>query len=204
MHQSLVIVDDFYDDPQRVREAALGCDYPESPGPLTYPGRNSRQQYLPPGLDEAVSHAVSEPLIGDAGEGSTHGKFRVTLAADKSRYMVHVDPNVMHWVGVVYLNLPEQCTGGTTFYRHRELNSDRNPVSQAELNGCGLPDVASLLRRDGNDPEKWEHLMTVPMRFNRLVLYRPWVWHASGAAFGDCLETGRLIQLVFFQSKSRM
>jgi hypothetical protein len=200
----LVIVDDFYGDPQRVREAALGCDYPEAPGPLTYPVRNSHQKYLPPGLDEAVSHVVSEPVVDDGSEGSTHGKFRITLENDKSRYMVHVDPNVTHWVSVVYLNLPEQCKGGTTFYRHRELNSDRNPVSQAELNGCGVPDVASLLRRDGSDPEKWEHLMTVPMRFNRLALYRPWVWHSSGAAFGDSLETGRLIQLIFFQSKSRI
>ena len=42
--------------------------------------------------------------------------------------------------------------------------------------------------------------MRVPMRFNRLVLLRPWLWHTAGEAFGDSLENGRLIYLMFFAS----
>ena len=41
--------------------------------------------------------------------------------------------------------------------------------------------------------------MTVPMRFNRLVLIRPWLWHTAGASFGSSLEDGRLVQLFFFK-----
>ena len=40
--------------------------------------------------------------------------------------------------------------------------------------------------------------MSVPMRFNRLVLLRPWLWHTAGAGFGDRLENGRLVYLMFF------
>ena len=40
--------------------------------------------------------------------------------------------------------------------------------------------------------------MTVPMRFNRLVLLRPWLWHTSGLGFGDSIENGRLVYLMFF------
>jgi hypothetical protein len=43
--------------------------------------------------------------------------------------------------------------------------------------------------------------MTVPMRFNRLILYRPWLWHSAGEAFGASLDDGRLIQLVAFQTQ---
>ncbi len=43
--------------------------------------------------------------------------------------------------------------------------------------------------------------MTVPMRFNRLILYRPWSWHSAGEAFGSGLDDGRLIQLVAFQTQ---
>ena len=51
------------------------------------------------------------------------------------------------------------------------------------------------------DPDKWEHTMTVPMRFNRMAIYRPWLWHSSCPAFGDAIEDGRLIQLVGFQAE---
>ncbi len=41
--------------------------------------------------------------------------------------------------------------------------------------------------------------MTVPMRFNRLILYRPWLWHSAEPGFGAGPETGRLIQVVSFE-----
>lgn len=40
--------------------------------------------------------------------------------------------------------------------------------------------------------------MTVPMRFNRLVLLRPWLWHTASPGFGDSMETGRLVYLLFW------
>jgi len=37
MYPTVIIVDDFYPDPQKVQEVALGFDYPEQDG--NYPGR---------------------------------------------------------------------------------------------------------------------------------------------------------------------
>ena len=56
-----------------------------------------------------------------------------------------------------------------------------------------------IIERHANDADKWEHLMRVPMRFNRLILLRPWLWHTAGPAFGDSLENGRLVYLMFFK-----
>jgi len=203
VYQSLIVIDDFYPDPAQVRAAALSAEYLEVPGPLTYPGRNSAQKFLPPGLDEVVSRIVGERVVGSADPRPSHGKFRITLDGEPSRYLVHVDPSMLSWVGVVYLNPPEQCQGGTSFFRHTGLNSDRTPLSEQELRRYGPASIAELLQQDGNDPTKWEHLMTVPMRYNRLIMYRPWLWHSAGEAFGDSLESGRLIQLVGFQSAGR-
>lgn len=199
MYQSLIIVDDFYPEPAEVRRAALACEYPEVTGPRTFPGRNSRQKLVLDGLDPAVSRLVGEPVRGFSDQGSTHGRFRITLAGEPSRYLVHVDPTAATWVGVVYLNPPDQCRGGTAFFRHKGLGSDRTPLTQAELETQRVTTVADLLRRDGNDLTRWEHLMTVPMRFNRLALYRPWMWHSAGEPFGAALEDGRLVQLVAFR-----
>jgi hypothetical protein len=57
-----------------------------------------------------------------------------------------------------------------------------------------------LVAKDGADDGKWERVMNVPMRFNRLVLLRPWFWHTAGPGFGDRPENGRLVYLMFFRS----
>jgi hypothetical protein len=51
-----------------------------------------------------------------------------------------------------------------------------------------------------NDASKWELVRSVPLKFNRLVLFRPWLWHNAGAGFGDHLENGRLIYLLSYNS----
>jgi hypothetical protein len=40
--------------------------------------------------------------------------------------------------------------------------------------------------------------MTVPTRFNRLVLLQPSRWHTSVESFGDSVENGLLVYLMFF------
>ena len=40
MHQNIIVVDDFYKNPQEVREFALKAKYPDPTDDYTYPGRN--------------------------------------------------------------------------------------------------------------------------------------------------------------------
>ena len=47
-------------------------------------------------------------------------------------------------------------------------------------------------------PAKWERVMRVPMRFNRLVLFSPWQFHTSAPGFGTDDENARLVMLLFF------
>ena len=198
MYRSLLVIDDFYDHPDKVRAAALGCDYPEVTEERRFPGRNSAQRLDPPGLTAIVSQLVGEAL-DPAPKEAAHGHFRITQAGEESRYDVHADPNHFWWVGVIYLTLPEHCQGGTSFYRHLELQSDRNALDNETLAArCGVASNSELLERDGRDPSKWERIMAVPMRFNRLILYRPWVWHSAEPGFGDSPQTARLIQLLAF------
>ena len=203
MYQSLIIVDDFYPNPDEIRKIALSCDYPEITVKRTFPGRNSSISHIVPGLDRVMSHILSEPAVGSTDPKSLHGFFRITLEGEKGRFGVHVDATSMQWVGVIYLNTPEQCQGGTSLYRHKGLGLDRTPQNQAELEAYGASSILDLLEKEGNDPSKWEHLMTVPMRYNRLVVYRPWMWHAPAEPFGNSLENGRLMQLVCFATQGQ-
>jgi len=36
------------------------------------------------------------------------------------------------------------------------------------------------------------------MKFNRFVLFRPWLFHNAGPGFGERPENGRLIYLLFY------
>ena len=197
MYATLIIVDDFYPDPHKIREVALGFDYPEQDG--NYPGRNSRQRLHIDGLDEAVSDILGQPVTGDMTQA--HAQFRITLAEDRAKYHVHVDTGV-HWSGVAYLSLPEHCKGGTDLFRHIGTGTDRAPMNDDELAifGAETPQEAinRVMTADANDLSKWEKVMTLPMRFNRLVLFRPWLWHAASSGFGTTPEDGRLIQGLFF------
>ncbi|MCR9257099.1 MAG: DUF6445 family protein [Alphaproteobacteria bacterium] len=198
MYRSMLIVDDVFDEPMQFREHAISQPFPEHEGRLTFAGRNSAGPTMVPGFAEAVGQLVGEKLTVPQDPRFLHSYFRLTLDGESSRRQVHADPSSLWWVGVLYLTLPEYCQGGTLFYRHRELGLDRTPENEEDLEKVGVNSVADLLERDGNDMDKWEHTMTLPMRFNRLVLYRPWLWHTAGPGFGSSIEDGRLIQVFAF------
>lgn len=199
MPTSLIIVDDFLQDPLALREAALTLDYP--PQDAMFAGRNSTQRLSISGLAEEVSRLAGEPLTPIEPMHS-HGKCRATFSHDQGRSRVHVDRS--HWSGILYLSRDQDCCGGTEIYRHRRTGLDRWPVTPGELAEAGFSTLDELrrdvLERDSNDPEQWELTMQVPMRFNRLLLMRPWFWHAASPGFGDCLVNGRLVYLMFFAS----
>lgn len=202
MLTTLLIVDDFLNNAADLRERALRLTYPEQQG--AFPGRNSLERLNIEGLDQAVSRLVGEQLI-PVSPLESHGKCRLTLANDKSRAKVHIDNS--HWSGILYLSRDEDSRGGTDFFRHIRTNSDRAPVYKEELAGMGYSSFdemhADIIEKDSVDDSKWERTTHVPMRFNRLVLLRPWLWHTAGPGFGDTPENGRLVYLMFFQSARR-
>jgi len=198
MIRTSLIIDDFLDNAMELREIASRMEYPLPSGATNYPGRNANRRILIDGLDNTISRLVGEQLVPTP--GTSHGKFRLTLASDTGKAAVHIDSS--HWSGILYLSLPEHCQGGTDFYRHRPSGLDHAPYEEKHLTACGLSDFSEvgekLLLTDTNDAAKWEHVMTVPMRFNRLVLFRPWLYHNAGSGFGDSFGNGRLIYPLFF------
>jgi hypothetical protein len=201
MYQSIIILDDFYADAMDIRKMALTLDYPDHGGKAYYSGRNSKQALINQGIVEGLSRVVGEPL--SPSPRSAVGHFRITFAHELPRQDIHIDP-YRDWAGVVYLNLPDQCIGrgGTSFWRHKRLGIEAMPRNQQEIERYGYKSYdemrVALAEGDGLDRGKWDLTMTVPMRFNRCILFRSWLWHSHCENFGDTMETGRLIQVFFF------
>jgi hypothetical protein len=145
-----------------------------------------------------VSRLVYQPVRPPWTKNYSHGSFRLALAKDDEPAKIHIDQS--HWSGILYLSRPEDCQGGTEFYRHLPTGTDHMPFTEqgiAELGYSSFDDLREqILEKDALDRSKWELTMVVPMRFNRLVLTQPQYWHTSGPSFGDTRETGRLIYMM--------
>lgn len=193
MKTSLIIVDDFLEDPMALRNAALRQEYPKLDNQQAYPGRNSRHSQIIRGFDQKVSEIIGEKI--EPADTSSHARFRLATAGEDGKEGVHIDP--VNWTVLLYLTLPEHCQGGTHLFRHIETNSDHAPFNEQELNGMGYTNkdtfMEEVVYKNTNDPSKWELLNTIPMRFNRLLIMRPQQYHDAGISFGDCLENSRLI-----------
>ena len=132
----LIIIDDFYKNPQRVREVLIQAPVPNftSSAYGGYPGKRiSLGKFIP----EQFQHEYSELLKKQfqlnfdlAIQDSTFlgNVFDGAGAASKvNNSTPHSDPSAI--ASIVYLNLDDEEVGGTSVYRHRESGLDFFPFS---------------------------------------------------------------------------
>jgi hypothetical protein len=178
----LRVVDDFYDDPVFVRASALTASYSEAP-PLNADqpqlGGAARRCAVPAEIEQEARGKL-EALLGIQIHTNVF-QFRYTLAETVKRAVCHVDK--AEFTAVMYLTLPEHCRGGTSFFRHRPSDRFGAPVEE---------------RLDFANPESWDEIYRVEMKFNRMVVYPGWLFHSpTPPFFGGSIEDARLSQTMF-------
>ncbi|MEM1139893.1 MAG: DUF6445 family protein [Pseudomonadota bacterium] len=198
-----IVLDDFFDDPLAVRKQALSLEYPDPKEGANYPGRTSEQRLALPGGDAFFSRLTQQPLQGAA--DADHYRFRYSWAGAARRGDVHIDPGV-EWSGIIYLTPDEHCRpeGGTKFFRHKATGAEARPMTDKEAQDkygfeTRVKFLEATVAADSLNPDAWDVVDQVPMKFNRCVLFRPWQFHAGGEDFGTGLEDGRFVQLLFFK-----
>ena len=195
MLPSLTIIDDFLVDPWAARREALGLGYDPALQKGNFPGLNSTSPLPTEAIDSSVSRLLGVKLKGAA--GTNHGHCRITSKTHKGRSGVHIDPAAYSPVltGVM-------VPAGTDFFRHKRTGLERVPSEPARIAASGYGDVNALVEdvvnKDTTYPAKWERVMRIPIRFNRLVLFSPWQFHTAAPGFGTDLEDSRLVVLLFF------
>lgn len=198
MKKSLIIIDDFLNDPGSLRAAALEQEFPVPEGVNNYPGRDSKHQQIINGFDAKIAEIIGEPI--EPAPMDSHARFRLALAGDKGKDGVHIDP--VNWTVILYLTLPEHCQGGTHLFRHKESGTDHAPYNEQEMKAMGFTNeddfMAEILDKNTNNPDAWEELTTIPMRYNRLLIMRPQQYHDAGISFGTSPENGRLVYLTTY------
>jgi hypothetical protein len=220
--RSIVIVDDFYRDPQAVREYALRQRYytpyqdceavrsgREHPNWLASAFRRSEECPFKssPRLTEALESAVQEEIDVEA--------WRADFPVDSdSKPLACTKPGPTCLWNCCFHVKPEngqQLGEGV----HNHVTDSWNAVGTegwtgliyllpgAPLNG-GLylwRNVEPTRNFDWMTPrENWELVDSVGNIFNRLVLVRGDIPHSGAGGWGDRLENGRMYQTFFFRT----
>lgn len=199
LNQKFIIVDDFYKDPDHVRNLALSQSK-EGQTQGNYAGVMTDNMFF-----QEQHHQMFRDLCGMPVKSSTqfNGKFRFTKEGEIGTQDIHFDSGdgSCFFAGVVYLTPNNDGTEGTIFWKHKRTGLENIPMTLEGIQQYGwngVDDLKVFLDTDGVDHSKWDRIFTVPYRYNRLVLFRPWKFHSPGAGFGNTIETSRLVQLFFF------
>jgi hypothetical protein len=180
MNLELLIVDNFYEDPDAVREYALRQEFDVTGN---FPGVRTKP-YLPDDVKAAIEYWMSfaGPVTNWFEDSGYTGSFQLATAEDRT--WIHPD-HFNKWAAVCYLTPDAPHTAGTGLFRHRSTGEHRR--------------VEGL--HEGYDLTKWDLFDVVGNKYNRLVIYRGDLFHASLNYFGDSKENGRLFQTFFFDTE---
>jgi hypothetical protein len=177
MKINTVIVDDFLDNPDAVRNSVLQIEFYKTG---MYPGVRSDR------ADENYGRYVQEKIEFVLGKSILEWKqdslvFQLCLKDEKT--WLHCDET--DWAGILYLTPNAPVDAGTGIFRHKQSKIFTGP--DPKLNA--------------KDETQWELITTIGNVYNRLVLYNGKLFHRSLIpGFGDCKRSGRLTQVFFFNT----
>jgi len=181
-----IIVDNFYKDPDSIREYALSLPYNvygNYPGVRSLPAkdsswRNSIKVYL--------ENNILHKKITYFPEEKYNTSFQYTMS--NAVTWVHHDETV--WAGIVYLTPNAPVESGTAIYRHKKTKIFAHEQGLLDYNGIST------------EYKDWEIISFAGNVYNRLVLYLGKYYHRSVVpGFGCDLHTARLFQTFFFDTE---
>lgn len=194
MTPTLLQIDDFAPDAQAVREAVIAGGFSTEIGPDGLPYTGISKFEVPHWFDliaKATGHKVIPKL----------SCFRLNLAGELPHSWVHSDEICAQYASVLYLNPPQQCKGGTAYWRHTALELDSMPTSE-EVMARGLDPhwFAAMMSREWKDLGFWEQAGFVAMKWNRFITYPTRMFHSRYPfeGFGAGPHDGRLIWAAFY------
>lgn len=179
---SFIVVDNFYEHPDAIRNYALRQTFKDSPA--FHKGKRClHPTFRFDGLKERFE-TILGVKIKDWHKYGTNGCFQYCMAGDQAVY--HTD--TQQYAGVLFLTPDAPPETGTRFYRSKKtLKMKAGPAEQQAVFPTGYLDSTPFDQVD-----------VVGNVYNRLVLFDAQLIHAAPLYFGNMLQNSRLFQLFFF------
>jgi|TARA_R110000744_G_scaffold140858_1_gene252166 hypothetical protein len=191
MNVQTYVIDNFYNNPDEVRQYAMEQDF-QTIG--NFPGKRTGN-FVNEDIKQTIQNII-KPAAGNITNWETQYNGCYQLATSYDRSWIHCDATT-GWAGVLFLTPNAPLTAGTAIYRHKEtgLTSWKYNEHTKEENNTAAP----LL--ETQDFTKWDLVDSFANVYNRLILYRGENFHTSLDYFGTNLENGRLFQTFFFDTE---
>ncbi len=205
MKQKIIVIDDFYDQPNEIRRFALSLPFHKKKG-ATYPGVEAIVDWDFSEVRQEMADFIHEDISGSCPKPMpfAQGKFRLALADDEETRVDNVHIDIQPWSGVVYLSLPKDCSGhsAVSFYRHRATGEIEDSEIWREYISAELGFNDQLPKEERTrrfweymrDKSCWDEIERIENRFNRVLLLYARVFHGSVGIFGSEPSNGRLTQ----------
>lgn len=193
MTPNLIVVDDFFEDPDSVRDFALNVPYDFV---ANYPGMRTRGVHEVQSLElkEKFEKILNMPIVRwDTfdGNGEKHMNTCYQLCLETDTTWVHHD--FTQWAAIIYLTPNADPDSGTGLFIHKETG-----VGYWDKNN---PKTDFNKTADMYDLDKWQLTTEVKNKYNRMILYNANQYHRSmKPGFGNNYVTGRLTQVFFFDT----
>jgi len=190
------VVDNFYTDPDSVREYGLMQNFFSGEGAV---GMRTRKQFLFDGLKERFEDIMQIKIANSTAKGhgwyddGINGRFQSCPAGTKMVF--HHDSQ--QWAGIVFLSPDAYPHSGTGFYKHRETGiRHRDEINFETGFGTSIYDLNLHI-----DPSPYEKIETVANVYNRLILFDGGLIHSGENYFGWDIESSRFFQIFFFDEE---
>jgi hypothetical protein len=199
MSVGLLLIDNFYRDPDSIRSHALKLKYTAQARNL--PALRSTTTLLPQEAKAIFQSTLNIDLKKEALRIPVNGCFQLMLKSHEKTSYVHADRSAQ-WAALVYLSPLNEPNGGTVFYRHKLTGLTEMPeVNKINkiANGFGLSqeELKLLLKSDAKNSKKWIETDRIEFRYNRFILYNSKLFHKNGKTWGTDVKTGRLTHCFF-------
>lgn len=191
----VIVKDDFYNDPQKVLQAALNSKFYE---PEHATGFRSTEVYHETGVRTKLEKILGIKITRwDSDPKEENGVFYQGFSKGKRKEVpgVHSDQPYNDITAVIYLTpgLPFDC--GTSLWMHRKTGlCDPAFASDARKQKMSLAALREQFEEESKLREKWIEIDRIGYRCNRLVAYPSGVFHSATNHYGGNMKDGRIYQ----------
>lgn len=187
----LIVVDNFYDDPDAVRNFAINnLEFKSSP---SHRGHSTDRWFLE-GTKAKFEGLLGREVTNWNADWHRNGSFQYNTSYDPIVY--HVDEQ--SYAGVVFLTPDAPLEAGTAFYKSKYTGETRYTHTEPERPSYDKAFTGRSENYNFYDSTCFEKLDEVVNVYNRLVIWDSHKIHAASKYFGDNINNSRFIHLFFF------
>lgn len=190
---AVVVVDNFYSDPDVVRQYAMSLDF--NPNVKYHKGSRTEVKTIFDGTKETFEKLLGKK-ISVWEEHLYNGVFQYCTADEPLVY--HTDNQ--SYAAVVFLtpDAPPEC--GTSFYKSKFNGLMAYPTAtDCAKHGKSADELfEEMFASNFYDKTRWDLVDTVGNVYNRLVIFDAQRVHAASAYFGNKMDNSRLFHMFFF------